>query len=560
MMLWAIFLITPCFTYNIYDYWIANDLLAFSIALLTAAWIHKQYPVAQHPVSWMLLCLFLIPVYAHLIMQDTPNPWGLVKGSMYITATFLIFRMCQGASQVFTQQTSWIALLAITGNIFVWISMLQVFHLFQEDQHSLFAMFSYSTEFIGPLLQRNLTTLFLLIVVASLWIQSIRTSFDKRWLLASILPCTVILISNSRSALLLLIGLSLCLFILHQKKKDYLYHIIPTLFFSLLIALEWHLTLQTLHHNLEPMGSRLGEAGISARLNLWYSSALMFFDHPWFGVGSGNLASYFADYQAQTLHQHPQWTAMDSINPWSHNIILQQFAEGGIFSGIFILLLFGIVGKRIYRIFKSTSPINHPSFPAAIIIILLLSHGLVSISLLQGFFLSLFGLYLAALFPSEQSQTQPQHNTNMSFVMHLIPAMYMAFTAYQYIHTQVAIRAVFDDPPGSPRFIEKVGTAIDNPWLTRVGLDYLFVNMGLTHAPARQWINLYPYLYESWLLGQDPQALKRLILQAHLTDNTLSEKYLANLYIRDFPKNSWDKELRYHIEKGHQAHEPLDIQ
>jgi len=560
ILLWGLFFITPFFTTSILDYWVASDLMALSAALLAVFWMHTQSQSTSRPQPqvWLLFALFLLPIVAHFIMWDTPNPWGLVKFTIYIASVFLIFRMSQASACEWIHQHIWIALLAITGNLYALWALLHTFHVIPEDQTAFFALWSYFSDFVGPLLQRNLSSLFMLIVVASLWIHSIQHAWDKRWLLASWIPCSMILVSNSRSGLLLLAALIVLLVTLYPRKKLFIFHMLPLLIGSFLLALYWQGYLQAIHADLAPLGSRLAEAGISARLNIWHSSILMFMEYPWFGVGSGNLASYFSDFQGATLTQHPNWVEMDSITPWSHNIVLQFFAEGGIFGGAFIILLLATILRRAFHILKTSKPIEHASFSALVMVMLLLLHGLVSISLLQGFFLAIFGLYLAALFPSQQQNSTRQ--SKLSNVFFIIPSIYLMFTCYQYIHLQTDIRAVFDDNPDSPRFIDAVAKAVDNPWTQRVGLAYLFVNMDLTHAPKQQWVQLYPYLYTYWHLSEEPWGLKRLILQAHLADNTLSEAYLASIYVRDFPKNAWNTSLKKHIQGGHQHHEPLDMQ
>jgi len=561
-LIWAVFFTTPFLTPNMLDYWVAASLTSFAVALLAAAWIHTQSPqqTKANSQSWFLFSLFLVPVFIHLLIQDTPNPWGLVTFSIYIASLFLIFRMYQAAAQELIQQRTWVALLAIVGNIYALWGILHAFHVIPEHQHAFLFMWAYIPNFVGPLQQRNLATLFLLIVIASLWIQSIREGWGKAWLLASIVPCAIVFISNSRAALLLLFGLLFLLFILHSRKKIFLAHMLPLLTVSVAISILWQSSLQATPENIPLLGSRLAEAGITPRLNIWYSSMLMFLEYPWFGIGAGNMASYFPEFQGQTLLQHPDWHQMGGAIFWSHNIAIQFFAEGGIFGGICIILFFATVLKRTYSILNTQNPIEHPSFPAAIIVILLLLHGLISISLLQGFFLALLGLYLAALFPVIEVKPSNISVQKKSSMLYLIPAIYMAFTAYQYIHIQSDVRTVFDDDPSSPRFIDKVSVAIDNPWTARTGLEYLFMNMMLSHSPKQQWIDLYPYLYEYWHLAKGPLGLKRLILQAHLADNPLSEAYLATIYARDFPQDSWNKVLQQHIHGGHQAYEILDIQ
>jgi len=558
--LWALFFITPCFTTNILDYWVATDLMTLSTALIAAAWMYRQSLSNHqtiHTASWALFLLFLCPIFLHLLIHDAANPWSLIKSSIYIASVFLIFHLSRNSAQQLIQSTAWVRLLAWVAHLYIGIGIAQSFHLFPEDQQSLFAIWSYFSDFVGPLLQRNLSTLFLLLVVAALWLQSIRNTWNKRWLLASVLPCAVIIFSNSRAALLLLFVLFFSVLILHPHRKSVLVHLIPLLAISIAIAMLGQFGLQHITGSITPLGSRLAEAGITARLNIWYSAILMFLEHPWIGVGAGNFSSHFADFQGQSLAQHPDWYEMDASTYWSHNIILQFFSEGGILGGIFILAIFAIIGKRIMHILKSPEPLQHPHALAAISLTLLLLHGLVSISLMQGFFLALFGLYLAALFPSETTASPAPSPHN---IIAILPALYLALTCYQYIHTQAKLRVVFNDNPDTPRFINQVSQAIENPWLSRSGMEYLFVNMDMTHAPAWQWVQLYPYLYTYWQLNQEPLALKRLILQAHLADNPLSEAHLATIYAHDFPKNAWNKKIQQHIHGGHQRHEALDMQ
>jgi len=554
------FFITPFFSFCLEDYWVANNLLTLGVALCVAVWMHIQSPTTSEPSkSWLLFALFLIPVCVHLLQREAPNPWGLVTFSIYMASVFLIFRMSQSSAQAFISHTAWIALLAISGNIYAFWGVLQAFQLIHEPQHPVLFLWVYFPDFVGPLLQRNLATLFLLIVIASLWIQSIRNAWDKCWLLASILPSAIIFISNSRGAFLLMAGLCFLLFLCTPRKRTFLWHIIPVLLCGIAIAIQWQIYLPE-SLTTSPLGSRIYESGITARLNIWYSSMLMLLEHPWFGVGAGNISSYFPDFQAQSLKAHPHWTEMDGAILWSHNIIIQFFAEGGIFGGLCILLLCAIILKRVYHIFNTQHPIDHPAFSSAVIVLLLLLHGLISISLLQGFFLALFAFYLAALFPAQQlSETPPKTNKRTSSLLYLIPSLYMMLTAYQYITIQTNVRSIFDDEPSSPRFIEKVAIAIDNPWTAHAGLEYLFLNMTLTHSPAKQWINLYPYLYEYWHLAKGPLGIKRLMLYAHLADNPLYETQLATIYAHDYPQSSWNKTLQRHIHGGHQNNESLDL-
>jgi len=561
ILLWGLFFITPCFTTNLLNYWVAFDFMALAVALFSAAWMFIHHKPSSTP-SYAALCwllLLVIPSLYQLLFLNSPNPWAIVKSLIYFSSVYLIFRMSQTSASKQLNNIHWLSLLAYVGNIYALIAILQAFHIFPTIDHSLFTMFNYSGDFSGPLPQRNLTTLLMLIVIASLWTCSIRNHFQKKWLFATLLPCFVVFISNSRSGILLLFLLTVVLFVFSPRKKSYLSYILPLLVASLALSFLANYLLQYIHIPTTDIGSRLAEAGIAARITLWMSSIHLFIQHPWTGIGFGNLISYYADAQGYILQQNPGGFAFNGSTYWSHNVIIQFFAEGGIFGGVFILGLFAAVGQRVWHIMQQSEAIQHPSFSSAIIVSLILIHGLVSISIFQGFFLTLLGLYLAGLFPLLAS-TASTISFRPKQCLFFVPAFFCAFTFYQFMHIQIEVRNVFDDNPDTPRFINAVSQAINNPWVARSGLEYLFLNMDITHAPNYQWVNLYPFLYEYWLLNQDSLALRRLILQAHLADNQLSEQSLAKHYERDFPHDPWNKKLSEHIQGGHQHHEPLDMQ
>jgi len=468
--------------------------------------------------------------------------------------------MSQSYASDLLNSQGWFILLAVIGNFYAAIAITQVFHLFPEDQSSLFAIWTYIPRFSGPLLQPNLAGLFLNIIIASLFVQAIRSSFNKSWILFTILPIGIILASNSRSAILLLAIITITLFILTSEKKLFLAYFSPAFLAAFVIALSWNQVLLQLSGGITlGLGSRLAEGGIADRLNLWVTTINLFFEHPWLGIGYGNLSSHFAEAQALTHITYPSLPSMDASTYWSHNIILQMFAEGGILAGVFILLFLTLITIRGKNIISQTNCLDHAAFLPLLIVSLIIIHGMISISIYQGFFLSLLGLFLAGLFPSQGSSIDLEYKINIKLIFLFIPAIYCSFTWFQFVSTQVQLRAIFDDPPSSPRFIAKVSDAIDNPWLARSGIEYLLVNMELSHSPTYQWLQAYPYMYHAWLLTQEPLTLRRLIVHAHLLDNRASETYLARLYLHAFPNNPWNKKLQSHIINGHLKHEPLFV-
>lgn len=88
-------------------------------------------------------------------------------------------------------------------------------------------------------------------------------------------------------------------------------------------------------------GRQLGAAGIAtdSRFLLWTAGVLIFFDHPWLGVGLDNFKFYLPKYanQAHDLLGFVQYEAM-GYTRWAHNELLQLACEGGLF--VFLMLLF----------------------------------------------------------------------------------------------------------------------------------------------------------------------------------------------------------------------------
>lgn len=75
----------------------------------------------------------------------------------------------------------------------------------------------------------------------------------------------------------------------------------------------------------------VSDDAINVRLFLWLAATEMFVDHPVFGLGTGNYATFFQDYLSDPNYRYLG-------QPSAHNTYLASMAENGIF-GIFVLLL-----------------------------------------------------------------------------------------------------------------------------------------------------------------------------------------------------------------------------
>jgi len=86
---------------------------------------------------------------------------------------------------------------------------------------------------------------------------------------------------------------------------------------------------------------------VSIRGFYWRSGLQMFLDHPWTGVGIDRYGAFFKQYREV---QYPLKYGFDITSTNAHSVPIQLFATGGIFVGLFYLLLAGFI---FYRGIKS---------------------------------------------------------------------------------------------------------------------------------------------------------------------------------------------------------------
>ncbi len=412
---WSVFFLSPFLWPNIMDSYVAMDLLAFACALTAAAfmaWQQTEHTQTQR-LAWVFLILLLLPILVQLLWLDLRNPWKAMQMAMYISSAWLIYRMAQGYAAELLEQQSWFIVLAIMGNAYALFATLVTFVPQPDFVTSLFPIWTgQGARFGGVFMQANMQSLLLSIICISLWSRAICTERYIPWLLASLLPCAGIFATSSRSsALVLLIGLLALLFLCQQRKAASIkLFIVITLAFAL--SEYWLSVAQHMPGYDANLLQRFESSGTQARLFIWDMVWRLFMDHPWFGIGAGNLISYGTEAQIATLAAHPEWASVadgfSGGHGWAHNIVLQFFCEWGIVGGFAIIgLIFAMVHRAWRTLFIHKVSLTSGSAQAAFGSILMLMHGMVSISMMQGFFFVLFALYAAALF-SPRIFKQPQ--------------------------------------------------------------------------------------------------------------------------------------------------------
>jgi len=405
---WLPFLLAPFLLPNIYEAPTFMSFMYIALALFAAAYMKQLSQMARniHYISWLFLALFLLPCLILLLQHDINNPWIAWRQCLFIMAIWLVFAMSFEYAARLINSTAWANCIVIIAHIYILYALLNAFHLhfFEQAPDSLFLFWSNTVvNFPGPLQQRNFQGLFLVLTIILLW-RKIQISPKQAWIweLASILPICGVFLTASRSALLLLITSSIFVWYFSTKRKQCFFSICLA---SILGALLSSYILYTLPSNQAGLNviHRMLETESFPRLFIWDVSWQLFLQHPFFGIGWGNLPAHAIEGMVASVGAHPSLAPTSSTlhsfgHIWSHNVVLQFLAEGGFFGGLGILIVVCTLAKKGWFLLSSPSYADKNSHQITgwILSATILAHGMVSISLLQPFFLALFALFLAA--------------------------------------------------------------------------------------------------------------------------------------------------------------------
>jgi len=508
----------------------------------------------------------MLPIFIQLLFLDIRNPWRAWQAAVYLCSAWLVFRFSQASARQLLGSLSWVVLLGCAGNFYVIFAILQDFNLHIISGTEIFPIWQDGpTGFGGILIQTNLQALFLAIVCITQWYKATITKKYFPFLLTSILPCAGLIATSSRSGILILAFGLIALIFLSQKKQINLIKLSITVGIAALFVLYWHIEKTSAGINDASIIHRFATTGVEARLLIWDMSVRLFLQHPWFGIGAGNLISYGTDGQIATLAHHPDWTAaanaMVGGHQWTHNIILQIFLEWGIIGGMAILGLVGSITLNAKQLWNQRSSQQAESILPSLILLLMILHGMVSIALLQGFFLVLFALYAAALFPLEHANnTHDLKNIAYSrLAFFFLPIFFLFYLWWSFISTEISVEKAVGFPVKSSQFVIPVAEGIDTPWTSRPSLEMYFANLVFHHAKPSIWIGSENFAYRYWFQHQSSLSLRYLILIAHLKNDSYSEKRLIDLFLQAYPASKQAKYLEVHAKEGHVKGESLDI-
>lgn len=413
---WLLFFLSPFFWPNVFTAPVAVDLASFATGLLAAAFMTSTTGLRsryQDPKPLLFLFLLLAPTALMLAVGEARSPWHAWRACLYLSGAWMIFALARETAHRLLGSSAWASILALIANLYVMYAILQAFDLRFLAGDRLFGVWSENVAFFpGPLMQRNWEALFLAFSLVFLWSRALDRPAPENtpsllWELASWIPVTGVFLTSSRSGILVLL-LGAALLLVSSKERKLGGQVIGR---SLLAGLLISTTIMFLAPDVsgENAVKRFETGDYKTRLLIWAMSLELFLEHPWLGIGLGNMPAYGMEGTIRALDAYPSLatagSALHGGHAWAHNLFLQFLAEDGLLGGIAIALLCWflwrqgkpwISGKKD-MVDDVTLGMRNGWIAACLIIV----HGMVSVSAMQPYFLVLLGLALASQMPAE---------------------------------------------------------------------------------------------------------------------------------------------------------------
>ena len=416
---WAAFFLSPFLWPYIHNTAEAFALLAFATGLAAAAamwepvWGRKWSAGREGALPWLWVICVLLPGFVLLLLNQARDPWGVWHQSLFIAASCLVFIFARAHAFRLFITREWVLLLAIVAHLYGIYAFMQWFGIRPFEPllaDTLFQFWSHAKvqNLAGPLAQENLHGLFLCLVLIAVFSRVVDASSSRwwPWWLLSLLPAVNLLGTGSRGSFIVFsLGVVALVFVSPFRRQA----IIRVFSALLLAALLYWLLYELWSSDASSLSGQNGKTlvqafqqkGVSARLFIWDLSLRLYMEHPWLGVGLGNLASYGAEGHTLTLQAHPEWAdrVLYVQHTLAHSTPLQFFVEAGLIGGVAVLALYGLVFFRVIQLLRQGRSLSDGLLQGALGSGLILMHGLVSVSGSNAFFMVMFALYAAAAFP-----------------------------------------------------------------------------------------------------------------------------------------------------------------
>jgi hypothetical protein len=155
-----------------------------------------------------------------------------------------------------------------------------------------------------------------------------------------------VLQTNARQAVITLcLGLAIfsSLFLYRKNKKIWFISVV-LMFFTLILSL-------LAVFKIGPLESIIYKNSISVRQYYWSAGIKMFSQNPFLGIGPDHYGIFFKEFRDPGYPLAYGW-GITSSN--AHNIVIQNFATGGIFLGVIYLIIQIIIGYKSVCLIKNT--------------------------------------------------------------------------------------------------------------------------------------------------------------------------------------------------------------
>ncbi|MDQ6978828.1 MAG: O-antigen ligase family protein [Mariprofundaceae bacterium] len=363
----------------------------------------------------------------------------------------------------------------------------------------------------GPFVNGNVLAIFNACAWLIATVCAMKTQRWWWWVLAFFFLCCVS-ISMAWGAWLAILPILLWLLIYCLSSKKY--RLFSAVLLSVVMAWCAGQVMVQYMNNHDPVGAEVrikntSEHGIAARKLIWLSSYKMWQDHPWFGVGLGNMSAHYLTYQSKVLAESkeplPEQVAVNS----AHNILLQLLAEGGLLGLLLWLTITGwlVVLSWRYRMRIMTSR----AWPALACAWLLWIQGMGNITLSRPYPILMFALFLGLA-----SAASLRHTANVIVVkkqmvmLLLIPAIaYLAWASVDKTQAWLDYERLSFSHISANEQAALAQSLVKEPTVLPYLIGDMIGDRPLHPDTQKSALLLEPYLQQALKLRQDPRLLQQ---------------------------------------------------
>lgn len=325
--------------------------IKFVTLIISATWIigyfiyNRFYLNKLKKIFLLLLACFISACFLSTIFSD--NLYTSVIGEnlrkngllTYISLSiFSAYFLCYFTYEKLKQFFSWIF---FSNLICITYGFLQIFKQDPINWSGSGGIFSFygNSNFAG-----TAYSIFFFLSIANIYFEK---KLSKRSFISLVMIFDLICVyfTNARQSVLSIgVCLSILLAFLMYKWKKKIFYVYIVLLLPIGIGLLLGI------FNRGPLSQFLFKESIRVRIFYWKASIEMLKDHPIFGVGLDRYGAYFKEYRDSAYPLNYGW---DLTSTNAHNVPLQFFSTGGIFTGIFYCLIIFFISAQFFTKFSS---------------------------------------------------------------------------------------------------------------------------------------------------------------------------------------------------------------